>query len=127
MDPTNFLLVILESPFAGKDPAEFCEFDIYLNRCLADCLSRKEAPFASHAIYTRPGVLDDTIAAQRVYGMHAGFSYKLATQVTVVYTDYGISSGMQKGIDYSIALGHTIEYRQIGKNVRDDYAGTRGD
>ncbi len=125
MDPANFLLVILESPYAGRDPAEFIEFDIYLNRCLSDCLDRAEAPFASHAIYTRPGVRDDTCPDQRRYGVHAGFAYKLATHNTVVYTDYGISPGMQKGIDYSLALGHTIEYRQIGKNTRDDYAGAR--
>lgn len=124
MDPEGFRRVVLESPFAGRDPAEFLEFDIYLNRCISDCLDRGEAPFASHAIYTRPGVRDDEVPEQRVYGMHAGFAYKIATCVTVVYTDYGISPGMQKGIDYSDELGHTIEYRQIGRNKRDDYAGS---
>ena len=123
MDPKDFRLVVLEAPYAGKDPAEHCEFDIYLNRCLQNSLCRGEAPFVSHAIYTRPGVLDDTNAEQRRYGMLAGFAYKLVSLVTVVYQDYGISSGMQEGIDYALSLGHTIEDRKIGKNTRNDYAG----
>lgn len=48
--------VIVESPYAGDIERNMR----YLRACLADCLRRGEAPFASHAIYTQPGVLDDS-------------------------------------------------------------------
>ena len=50
-------LVVLESPFAGN-----VEMNIhYARACMADCLARGEAPFASHLLYTQPGILDDDI------------------------------------------------------------------
>jgi len=52
--------VIVESPFAGK-PGWWQWWQrwqrwrnrAYARRCLADCLARGEAPFASHLIYSQ--------------------------------------------------------------------------
>ena len=102
-------LVILESPYAGDVENNVA----YARACMADCLHRGEAPFVSHLLYTQPGVLDDTIPEQRKLGMEAGFEWRRVAELTVVYTDNGISSGMQEGIDRSIEMGIPVEYRSI--------------
>lgn len=107
----EFRLVVLESPFKGNGDYE--RNIVYSRRCLADCLKRGEAPFASHLLY--PQVLDDTDPLQREQGILAGFAWRPQAVATVVYTDYGISPGMQKGIDDATSISQPVEYRQIGK------------
>lgn len=116
-------LVVIESPFAGKTKAD-TDYNIeYLRACLHDSLMRGEAPFASHAIYMQPGVLDDKIPEQRMHGIEAGFAWREAADATIVYEDLGISKGMQLGIEAAerltqIRIGeqerHVIEYRKLG-------------
>ncbi len=104
------ILVILESPYAG----DVARNEAYARACMADCLSRGEAPFASHLLYTQPNVLDDTIPAERRKGMDAGFAWRHAVRKTVVYTDLGISDGMRAGIAHADRCGYLVEYREIG-------------
>lgn len=102
--------VVIESPFAGG-----VELNLrYLRACMADCFKRGEAPFASHAIYTQPGVLDDTKPEERKLGMYAGFLWGDLAEATVVYTDLGISPGMALGIARAEGAGRKIEYRELG-------------
>lgn len=82
--------VILESPYAGDVDRNVQ----YARAAMADCLARGEAPFASHLLYTQPGVLDDAVPAQRELGINAGFAWRELAVRTVVYTDLGFSSGM---------------------------------
>ena len=103
-------IVVLESPYAGN----FERNEKYARRCMLDSLKRGEAPFISHLLYTQ--VLDDTDVSQRKLGMEAGFVFIGASAYTAVYEDYGISRGMKEGIKIAKDLGHSIEYRQIGKN-----------
>ena len=102
-------LVIVESPYAG-DTARHLK---YLRACLADCLRRGEAPFASHAIYTQPGVLDDKIPGERATGIAAGLAWKRVADATVVYGDLGITRGMRAGIAHAEEIGQVVEYRRI--------------
>ncbi len=102
--------VIVESPFAGDVEAN----TTYLRACLRDCLLRGEAPFASHAIYTLPGVLDDLLPDERALGIAAGFAWKDLAAKTVVYTDLGTSPGMQAGIERARARGQEVEVRILG-------------
>lgn len=106
-------LVSVESPYAGDVPVN----EAYARACLADCLQRGEAPIASHLLYTQPGVLDDTIPAERMLGIHAGFAWNAHADATVVYTDRGISKGMEYGIEAARAAGRPIEYRNINSKV----------
>lgn len=99
--------VILESPFAG----DFKKNRAYANECLRDSLMRGEAPFASHILYTE--ALDDTIPKEREIGIEAGLAIGKYASKTVVYTDLGISAGMQYGIDRAIAEKRPVEYRAI--------------
>lgn len=112
VEPSGPRLVILESPFAGDEARNIA----YGRRCLHDSLMRGEAPIASHLLYTQPGVLDDAIPQERTLGIDAGLAWKAVAQASVVYTDYGISQGMQHGIDVAIAAGLRVERRTIGEN-----------
>ena len=108
--------VIIESPYAGDVEKNLR----YLRAAMADSLSRGEAPFASHGLYTQPGVLDDTNPAERVLGIEAGFAWREVANATIVYADLGISPGMQSGIDAAFgamkrgeANCHPIEVRYL--------------
>lgn len=101
--------VIVESPYAGDIETNLR----YLRACMADCLSRGEAPFASHALYTQPGVLRDEDPEEREQGIQAGFAWRQAASATIVYSDLGITRGMQYGINHAQGLGQVVEFRQL--------------
>lgn len=107
--------VIIESPYAGQVVTN----TRYVRACLRDSLLRNEAPFASHAIYTLPGVLRDEIPEERELGMEAGLQWAPAScdrdLGITMYTDRGVSSGMQYGIERHRLWGRTIEERQLGE------------
>lgn len=101
--------VLVESPFAG-DVEENIR---YARKCMADCFQRGEAPFASHLLYTQPGILNDAIPEERRLGIDAGLIWGSMAEKTVVYVDRGISSGMKYGIANAEAAGRPIEYRTV--------------
>lgn len=138
-------LVIIESPYAGGEPAELlseryaddfgavqvqvyggravgrnrehalqlAQIDRnvrYARRALLDSLERGEAPYASHLLYTQ--VLDDSTPEQRQHGLEAGWAWQSVVDAVVVYTDWGISAGMQAAIDSAKCQ---VEYRSIGR------------
>lgn len=112
-------LTIVESPFAG----DIAMNERYARACMADSLSRGEAPFASHLLYTQPGVLDDNVSAERQLGMRAGFAWGVHADVVAVYTDLGLSGGMLAGIHRAHARGANVEHRVIGTSwARDENA-----
>lgn len=102
-------LVIIESPYAGDVEANTA----YARRCVRDSLSRGEAPIASHLLYTQPGVLDDNVPSERQWGIDAGLAWRAVAQASVVYTDYGISRGMEYGIAAAASAGIPVEYRHL--------------
>lgn len=104
-------LVIIESPFSGDTDEEINRNLAYARAAMADALSRNEAPFASHLLYTQ--VLDDAEPAQRKLGMDAGFHWANYASAICVYEDLGISKGMMKGIGLARSRGRTVEYRKI--------------
>ena len=87
--------VIIEIPFAGDEKRN----KVYARACIKDCFRRGEAPFASHLLYTQDGILDDNIPEERELGIKSGFAWGIMAEATVVYIDYGITPGMQKGIE----------------------------
>ncbi len=116
--------VVIESPYAGagttpEEIAAATELNLqYLRVCLRDSFLRGEAPFASHGLYTQPGVLDDTISTERTLGIDAGFAWRECAELTVVYSDLGITRGMQFGIADAAAKGRPVVYRTLGENLR---------
>lgn len=103
-------LVIVESPFAGDVERNLK----YLRACLRNCLLRGEAPFASHALYTQAGVLDDLVRDERMLGINAGLAWGAKADATVVYVDRGISGGMDYGVRDAQFAGRPVEYRRLG-------------
>lgn len=107
--------VILESPYAGQIERN----TLYARRAIHHALQCGDAPIASHLLYTQPGVLDDRIVAERDWGIAAGLAWLEVAEACVVYTDYGISKGMQYGIDAALEAGVPVQYRQIGKTAAE--------
>lgn len=103
--------VIIETPYAGNIERNLR----YLRACMHDSLVRGEAPFASHGLYTQPGVLRDEMPEERTSGIHVGFAWREVAELTAVYTDLGTSNGMNYGIADAKRIGCAIEYRQLGE------------
>jgi len=102
-------LVIVESPYSGD-----VEDNIrYARACIADCLRRGEAPFASHLLYTQDGVLRDDVASELEWCMQAGWEWMVVADLVAVYCDRGISFGMEQGVARALKLGKVIEYRYL--------------
>lgn len=107
---TVWTTVFVESPYAGN-----IELNLrYVRACMRDCIRRHEAPFASHALYTQPGVLKDEIPEERKLGIEAGYAVRQSFRKTVVYTDLGYSTGMKYGIKHAEQIQHPTEYRALG-------------
>ena len=97
--------VILESPFAGNPQLHIR----YARAAMRDSLMRGEAPMVSHLLYTQ--VLDDEDPTDRAMGITAGLAWQ--ANKTVVYTDCGISRGMEQGIRAAQIAGRPVEYRTV--------------
>lgn len=102
-------LVIIESPYAGDVEANV----EYARRCVRDSLLRGEAPIASHLLYTQPGILDDDIAEERQQGIDAGLAWRRVAEASAVYTDRGISRGMEYGISAAMEADIPVFFRTI--------------
>lgn len=102
-------LVIIESPFAGDVEKN----TRYARACVRDSLLRGEAPIASHLLYTQEGILNDDVPAERQHGIDAGLAWRTVAQASVVYTDLGISKGMEYGIKAAQDAGVPVEYRTL--------------
>lgn len=103
------ILVIVESPYNGDVERNLR----YLRACMHDCFLRGEAPFASHGLYTQPGVLRDDVPGERELGIAAGLVWGLKADRTVVYTDLGVTSGMLQGMAHAKLNGRPIELRTL--------------
>ena len=100
---------IVESPYRG----DVARNKAYLDRCLLDSLRRVEAPIASHKIFT--DILDDNSPNQRNIGIKAGLAWIQVADLMAVYTDFGISDGMENAMSRARLHKIPIELREIGK------------
>ena len=106
--------IVIESPYAGDIERN----EAYARRAMKHALSKHEAPFLSHMLYTQPGVLNDLDPRERALGITAGFAWGCHADLIAVYCDYGISNGMLSGITNGIRCKTPIVFRMIGKNPR---------
>lgn len=105
--------VILESPYAGETEADVEANVTYARACVRDSLRRGESPSASHLLFTQPGILDDDVPAERQLGIDAGLAWRAVAEASVVYTDRGISRGMEYGIAAAREAGIPVEFRSL--------------
>lgn len=103
--------VMIESPFRAETLPEHNENRHYAHLAVKDSLNRGEAPFASHLFY--PFWLDDTDEDDRQQGLCAGWQWLAVADRVAVYTDRGISSGMQAAINQALQLGIPVEKRTL--------------
>lgn len=106
---TKPIPVILESPYAGDLERNVA----YARAAMRDSLLRGEAPFASHLLYTQPGVLADDLPKERERGIEAGLAIGDLFTKTVVYEDFGLSQGMLRGVERAQEVRRPVEYRNI--------------
>ena len=102
-------LVVIESPYAGDVERNLA----YLRAAMRHCLTLGDAPYASHALYTQPGVLDDAVPEQRAKGIAAGFEWGDMAHATVVYGDLGVTPGMEQGIARAHSKGRPVLFRSL--------------
>jgi len=107
------MLVIIESPYMGNVKSNVA----YARKCMSDSLLRGESPFASHLLYTQ--VLDDTKEIERLTGMSRAFNWYRHADLMAVYTDKGISKGMEMGMEVAKNLGINIEYRNLTEGANN--------
>lgn len=101
--------VIIESPYAGD-----IERNVkYARACVRDSVLRGEAPIASHLLFTQPGILRDDVKEERNAGIAAGHAWMDVAEICAVYTDLGLSAGMEKGILVAARARIEIEFRKL--------------
>lgn len=104
-------LVVIESPFKGKNDEQRALYKFYLAAAMLDSLRRGEAPFASHALY--PQFLDDNIPEHRALGLACGKRFLACCELVAFYVDHGISPGMQEALDYASKYNIHHEFRYL--------------
>ena len=108
-----FRRTILESPFSVPTPDGIARNLRYCRAAMRDSLLQGDAPMVSHALYTQPGVLDDTNPTERAMGIEAGLTWGDAAVATVVYCDLGITPGMRQGIERAAKEQRPVEFRSL--------------
>jgi hypothetical protein len=117
--------VIIESPYRGHGYATLDLNLAYARACMHDCLvNRDEPPFASHLLYTQPGVLDDQIPEEREKGIKAGLEWGKAADLSAVYLDliddWKFFVGIARGVKVARALGRPVDFRNLPKRYWRD-------
>lgn len=101
IQPASFdtvkLFTIVESPYMGATQELLARNKAYARAAIRDSILKGEAPFASHLLYTQPGVLRDEVHEERELGMGLGWHIMKHADRVVFYTDLGWSSGMLRG------------------------------
>lgn len=105
--------VIVESPYRAKTFFGRRANVRYARRAVRDCVIRGEAPIASHLLLTQRGVLRDAVPAEREMGIAAGHAWIDVADAVVIYTDRGVSYGMEQAIAVARASAIPVEYRKI--------------
>lgn len=109
--------VVIETPYAADNDAALQRNQRYLRAVLRDCLRRGESPYASHGLYTQPGVLDDRVPSERQTGIAAGLAWQEAASLCVVYIDLGVSAGMLLGMKEALRKGLRIDVRVLPEKI----------
>jgi len=107
------LRVVIESPLGSSDPEIYAANVAYARLCMLDSIKRGESPYASHLLYTQ--VLDDQNLEQRELGIEAGLAWSEVAELAAIYTDHGMTAGMQRGIKRHRENGVRVERRTLSR------------
>jgi len=102
MQESKMKLVFVSSPLRGDVKAnqaramKFCKF-----ACEQGC-----SPLAPHLFFTQ--FLDDYLVSERTLGLEAGLEWLRRADEVWVFSEHGVSEGMQKELDLANALGKPV-------------------
>jgi hypothetical protein len=105
--------VFLVTPYAASSLFTVESNVEFARACASDCLARGEAVFASHLLYTQPGILDDSKPEERNKGIAAGLAFLPCCDALVAYVDRGISRGMRLELSEAEIRGVSIDFRRL--------------
>jgi hypothetical protein len=108
------MFVIIESPFKAETKVQQEIHIQYARKAIRHSLNKGEFPFASHLLYTQPGIFNDEIIEERELGINANLEIIKRADLVAIYSDYGISEGMLKAIAHCVAYGIPMVSRYIG-------------
>lgn len=108
----NRKTAILVTPFMSEDPAMASRAYRYAMRAVQDSIRRGEAPMATHAFFYES--LSYKNPVERDIGLQCQLSWLKRAELVVVYTDGGITPGMQTIINSGEIKNKRMEYRSIG-------------
>jgi len=106
-------LVIIESPYAAAELNKLADNITYARRCISHSIFRGEAPFASHLLYTQPGILEDLNPNERALGILCGFEWGKCADIHAFYTDRGWSGGMIAAYQRAAQLTLPMQVRAL--------------
>lgn len=110
--------VLLESPFAGNIERNVA----YAKLCMKELLLEGMAPIASHLLWTQPGLLDDNNKEQRRLGIAAGHAWLLGAEAAMFYIDFGMSAGMEIGLQRAKELKVPYFFRNLQVRIENQHA-----
>lgn len=103
------LLALLVSPFRGKEhPCQERLHRAYLDCAIRHAVIRGYTPIATHKLY--PDSLNDANDVERILGMQQRDVILSEVQCLLVYTDLGMSGGMEEDIQAAKKRGVDIQY-----------------
>ncbi len=120
--------VVVESPYApwsypesGSLEKAFRTIDeeanlFYALHCLRTRFLEGHYAAASHAEFTYPGILNDTIEHERTLGIAAGLAKTCGWELSEMNMDRLTSSGMDKGAAFAKMIGREVTYRYHGSD-----------
>ncbi len=104
-----FRKVVLESPYRATETSTVEQHQVYLSHCITDAESRWETVYASHLGLRG----DDSDDLERQIGIMRGWEWGDLAAACVVYSDFGVTSGMSLSIDHYSSLGKPVEWRKL--------------
>lgn len=110
--------VYIASPFNGSTVEETRQNIIYARLCMKDSLERGESPYLSHLLITQ--VFAET-PELREAGLRAGDAWREAADIVAVYTDLGVTPGMQRALSKAkdgTCVGRTLKRPRL-HSVKD--------
>ena len=108
-DASNFLPVMLESPYSGD---LLLNFSYWKAANLHSIFEMHEAPISSHFYYTQ--FLNDKDPSQRELGITLGYALAQRAKKVVFYMDLGESRGMLAARKRVMRAGLPFEQRYLG-------------
>lgn len=109
----NRKLVVVETPYAGNIERNLK----YARLCMRDCISRGEAPIASHLVYTQEHILNDDDPDERGLGIELGFNWGQYADLVAFYVDLDWSPGMLAAKSFYTGYVHLTEERKLPSHL----------